>query len=99
MFAVIRLYYGVLACPYSTCICYFDLTGAMDSGFTLQGPGTGLTLLAEVRCSGTEDRIFDCSHKGFGFLHTCYSEFATVSCRRMFKLNIMLHVTNFIVIV
>ena len=46
------------------------------------GLGTGLILLDDVQCLGTETSIADCSHRGWG-VHNCnHSEDVAVSCGR-----------------
>jgi len=44
------------------------------------GAGSGLIWLENVRCNGTESRIADCQHNGWG-IHSCaHSEDVAVSC-------------------
>ena len=45
------------------------------------GQGTGRIWLDEVRCSGSEVRLFDCPHNGIG-RHNCgHHQDAGVICR------------------
>ena len=44
------------------------------------GPGTGEILLENIKCSGSEESIFDCDHSGIG-VHNCdHREDAGVRC-------------------
>jgi len=44
------------------------------------GVGKGLIALDDVRCSGTEKSIFECSHSVWG-VHNCgHSEDVAISC-------------------
>ena len=44
------------------------------------GPGSGTIHIDNVRCTGRESSIFDCSHNGFG-THNCdHSQDTSVTC-------------------
>jgi hypothetical protein len=44
------------------------------------GPGSGLTLLDDVRCQGTESSISQCRHRGWGISNCEHSEDVGVIC-------------------
>ena len=44
------------------------------------GQGTGDIILDNVSCSGTEERIFDCSHNGYRSHNCSHGEDASVVC-------------------
>ena len=49
------------------------------------GEGTGLIFLNRVACSGNEERLIDCHHRGFGETLLCsHRDDAGVSCLRKF---------------
>ena len=51
------------------------------------GPGTGTIWFDNLRCSGEEERLDDCSHIGIG-IHNCgHSEDAGVACSSGKNLN------------
>lgn len=52
--------------------------GAVGAGF---GQGTGIVMLDEVRCLGTETRIADCYHTGYGASNCPHSRDAGVRCQ------------------
>ena len=69
--------------------CYFDIIllnvffyvaafAEMEGKF---GPGVGPIYLDDVKCSGTESHILECSQLPLASIHNCaHSEDATVAC-------------------
>lgn len=53
---------------------------ALFSGFT---SGTGAIFLDDVGCTGTENRLIECSHSGIGNHNCIHSEDAGVRCPGM----------------
>ena len=59
-------------------VCFFPPAGfPLTTGFR---NGAGQIWLDEVTCSGTEARLVDCDHFGFGFHNCDHSEDAGVNC-------------------
>lgn len=53
-------------------------TGAVSYRNAYYGQGSGSIVMDEVRCGGTESRLYDCLHTG---LHDCsHFEDASVRC-------------------
>ena len=48
--------------------------------YAFYGRGSGQIWLSYVRCVGTEERISDCSHNGWGSHHCYHREDAGVKC-------------------
>jgi hypothetical protein len=49
------------------------------------GPGSGLTLLDDVKCQGTESSISQCQHRGWGVNNCGHSEDVGVICNGVKK--------------
>ena len=55
--------------------------GPVAVSYAAFGQGTGLILLDNVGCTGTESSLLSCSHRGIGVLRSCsHSEDAGVMC-------------------
>ena len=55
-------------------------TGGTALSNAYYGQGTGAILMDDVRCVGTETRLWDCTTNGIG-VHNCgHSEDASVQC-------------------
>ena len=62
-------------------ISIIDYTGAIAVSSSFFGYGVGLIFLDDVRCSGTEARLWDCHNVGVG-VHNCdHSADAGVRCQ------------------
>ena len=61
-------------------ICYFSYTVATALSYARFGQGEGPILLDDLRCTGEEESLLDCRHRGIG-IHSCgHYEDASVIC-------------------
>lgn len=49
-------------------------------GGAVYGQGSGPIWLAEVKCEGTEDRIYDCYHDAWGVKYCDHSKDVSITC-------------------
>ena len=56
------------------------LPGPVEIGGHTFGRGTGETLLDDVECTGNEDSLFQCKHRGIGVENCLHGEDAGVRC-------------------
>ena len=57
------------------------ITDAIARPLAFFGQGSGDILLDNVGCTGTEDRLIDCSNNGIGVHNCTHSEDAGVTCQ------------------
>ena len=62
------------------CVCLSCIPGATPYLYSFFGRGSGGIYLDRVSCSGNEQALINCSHRGIG-VHSCtHSEDAGVMC-------------------
>ena len=79
---ITRTLHTTLYNPFSSLSLPLAPTAAIPAGRAYYGEGTGAIFLDNVDCEGTEERLFDCLHRGAA-VHNCrHYEDAGVYCQR-----------------
>ena len=88
------LYYSLLcsACIVNgLCPCvFYNVIGATVQDFAFYGQGTGLIVLDDLACTGSESSLFSCDHRGINSHNCGHFEDVGVTCMGKNRYTILL---------